>query len=396
MQKLIQFALCGSSSVDYDPYAATDDMVTQRMLLAMNSEPLSLQGISAETNVGEQEVIRHLEALERCQLIKKAEREGELHYQPSFAIFTLQDQKRLQPLIEKLSMSLVRVAKGFLPKIKEELKNIKCVKEGYHFPDLEYITIGAYTFDYGGLEVLKEEGLLTVTRKMPGGNYVFSGLEVGLVNLREAWMWGHNSKYGKYTFNTHGKLPPNGRRRAFPDLGWVWTYYAGNEEESKRVEQKIVHYGDLLYELLKGPVTLEDLAKALGRPKVELILDLTLLEELEYIVSTTEHLNKREYALNRPALLPEDYKRIHDLSKKILMQFLSESLKASYSELEDSYKETSPAKNGIDMPEAFNPIFHNIFEKASGKLMASGVVAKPPLRRDGGTYSPWIAVETVN
>ena len=394
MQKLIQFALCGSCSADYDPYAATDDIVTQRILLAINSEPLSLQRISTETSLGEQEVIQHLKVLERCQLIRKTEKAGELHYQPSFAIFTLRDQKRLQSLIEKLSKPLVSVVEDFLPKIKEELKNIKCVKEGYHFPDLEYIAIGAYTLDYGGLEVLKEEGLLTVTKEMPGGNYVFSGLESGLVDLRETWMWGHNSKYSKYTFSTHGKLPPKGRRRAFPDLVLVWAYHAEDEEERKSVEQKIVHYGDLLYELLKGPVTLEDLAKALNRRKVELILDLTFLEELEYVVPTTEHLIKREYALNRPALHPEDCKRIHELSKRILMQFLNRSLKASYSELEGSYRETSPAKNGIDMREAFNPIYHNIFEKALHKLMASGVIVKPPLRRDGGRYSPWVAIET--
>jgi len=392
MQRLIEFALCGSYSHEYDPYAATGDMVTQKILLAINSEPLSLRQVSTDTSLTEQEVVQRLKALERCLLVKETKKAGELQYRPSFAIFSLRDQKKLQPMIEKLSRSLVSITEDFLPKIKEELTKIRCVEQGYHFPDLTYITIGAYAFDYGGLEVLKKEGLLTVAKEMPGGNYIFSGLEVGLIDLRKAWMWGHNGKWGKYTFSTHGRLPPKRSRRAFPDLGFVWTYCAENEQERKSIEQKIIHYGDLLYELLKGPVTLDHLTKAFNRRKVELILDLTFLEELEYVSSTTEQ-GKRKYALKRPALLLGDYEFITKLSKGVLMQFLNRSLKASYSELEDLYEETSPAKNGIGMQEAFNPIYHNIFEKALDRLITSKAIAAPLRRRDGGRYSPWVTIE---
>ncbi len=392
MQRLIEFALCGSYSHEYDPYAVTGDMVTQKILLAINSEPLSPRKISVETSLTEKEVVQRLKTLERCQLVKKTKRADELYYRPSFAIFSLPDQKKLQPLIEKLSRSLVSITEDFLPKIKEELTKVRCVEQGYHFPDLAYIAIGAYAFDYGGLQVFEKEGLLTVTKEMPGGNYVFSGLEVGLIDLRKAWMWGHNGKYGKYTFSTHGRLPPKRSRRAFPDLGSVWTYCAENEQERKSIEQEIIHYGDLLYALLKGPATFDHLTKALNRRKVELILDLTFLEELEYVSSTIEQ-DKRTYALNRPALLLEDYERISKLSKRILMQFLNRSLKASYAKLESLYKETSPAKNGIAMQEAFNPIYHNIFEKALDRLITSKAIAAPPLRRDGGRYSPWVAIE---
>lgn len=127
MRKLIEFALCGSYSKDYDPYAVTSEVVTQSILLTINSEPLSLQEILAETNLTEQKIIRHLKALERCRLVKEIKKRGKLFYQPSFAIFSLQDQKKLQALIEKLSRSLVNIVRDFLPKIKEELKNIKCV-----------------------------------------------------------------------------------------------------------------------------------------------------------------------------------------------------------------------------------------------------------------------------
>ncbi|MEM2974980.1 MAG: winged helix-turn-helix domain-containing protein [Candidatus Bathyarchaeia archaeon] len=391
MQKLIEFTLCGSYSKNYDPYAATEDVSTQRILLAINQQPLSLPEISAKTSLEKHEVLQRLKALERCQLVKVSAKAEDLYYQPNFTIFMLKDQEKLQPLIKKLSESMVDVVKGFLPKIKMEMRNIKCIKAGHVFPDLEYIIVGAYAFDYVGLEFLQEEGLL-ISKEMPGGNYIFTGLERGALNLRESWMWGHSCKYGKYIFNTHGKLPPTSWRKAFPDLGYVWTYYAEDKEERKAIEQKIVCYGDLLYEILKGHRSLDKLATALGRRKHEVVIDLTFLEELEYVVSVIKH-DKREYVLNRPVLFFSDYKRIHKLSKTILTQFFNNTLKAYYNELESSYNETSPAKNGIDLREAFNPIYHRVFEKALDELIASKVICAPPLRRDG-QYSAWVAIET--
>ena len=271
---------------------------------------------------------------------------------------------------------------------------MECVKAGYYFPDLEYISIGAYAFDYDGLEVLRDEGLLTVSKEMPGGKYVFAGLEVGLTDLRKAWMWGHTGEYGKYTFSSHGKLPPKKGRRASPDLFWLWTYAVQDEEERKDIERRIVHYGDLLYEILNGIVTLDKLARNLQVPKSELVLDLTFLEELDYVISNVEGNRRIEYRLNRPALLSKDCKLLHKLSKRIIKDFLDRSLRTAYGELESSYKQTSPAKNGIDIKEAFNQIYHSIFEKALSNLIASEVIPKPPLRRDGGQYSPWVAMES--
>jgi len=394
MQRLIQFAVCGHSSADRNPYEATSDAITQRILLTINTRPLSIQEISREIGINESEVIQHLESLERCGLLKKTRKEDNVLYQPSFAILTRRDQERLQLLVRRLSDSLVSVVTDLLPEIRRELKEIECVKAGYNFPDLEYISLGAYAFDYDGLEVLRDEGLLTVAKDMPGGKYVFTGLEVGLENLREAWRWGHISKYGRYTFSSHGKLPPKKGRRSLPDLAWFWAYIVEDDKERENIERKIVHYGELLYKLLEGPVTLDELTKELQLHKGELIIDLTLLEELDYVFSYTEHRRETKFGLNRPALLPEDCELIHRLSKRITKEFLERSLRTTYRELENTYEQTSPAKNGIDMKEAFNPIYHSIFEKALGGLIASEIIAKPPLRRDGGQYSPWIAIES--
>ena len=83
MQKLIQFALCGSSSPDYNPYAATSDTITQRMLLAINSNPLSLHEISTKIGVDEGKTVQCLEPLDRCGLLKKTGKGDSLCYQPS-------------------------------------------------------------------------------------------------------------------------------------------------------------------------------------------------------------------------------------------------------------------------------------------------------------------------
>jgi DNA-binding transcriptional ArsR family regulator/predicted transcriptional regulator len=363
MQKLIQFAMCGYSSADCNPYAATSDTITQRMLLAINSTPLSLHEVSTKIGVDEGKTVQCLEPLDRCGLLKRIRKGDSLRYQPSFAIFTLEDQKRLQPLTQRLSDSLTNTVKDLLQEIKEELENVECIKAGYSFPDLEYISIGAYAFDYDGLEVLRDEGLLTVSKEMPGGKYVFTGLEVGLTDLRKAWMWGHTGEYGKYTFSSHGKLPPKKGRRAFPDLLWLWRY------------------------------AVQELARNLQVPKSELVLDLTFLEELDYVISNVEGNRRIQYRLNRPALLSKDCKLLHKLSKMIIKDFLDRSLRTAYGELESSYRQTSPARNGIDIKEAFNPIYHSIFEKALSNLIASEVISKPPLRRDGGQYSPWVAME---
>ena len=392
---MLHFALCGSylDKPEYNPYQVAKHTVRQKILLLINSKPKSLVEIASKLNLDKNEVKMHIEALEKCGLVKKLVVNGITLYAPAFAIFTLEDQRKLQPLIEELSEDVVAVVSRSKKEVHETINKLECTKSGYEFPDLDYIIVGAYTLDYEGLEVLSEEGFLIVSKQMPGGNYVFTGLEKGLVNLREAWMWGHNGQFGRYVFSTHGKLPPGGRR-AFPDITWFWISLL---KDRKFVEEKMIRLGDILYALLKDPHTFNELNNVLKIPKSELLIDLTLLWELDYI--NVEKTSNRELAfefkLNRPVFTSKDIDRIKSLSEKILRKFVDKSLKPKYSLIEEIYENTSPAKHQIDIKEAFNHLYHLIFEGALDKLISKQVLSEPPLRKDGGKYSTWVSIGEV-
>ncbi len=86
-----------------------------------------------------EEVAEHLEELLECGLVKE---ENGL-YRPAFAIFTVEDQKVLMPLINELVGDTVEVVKHWLPRVRGMLSSVTVVRRGLRFPDLEYIVIGA-------------------------------------------------------------------------------------------------------------------------------------------------------------------------------------------------------------------------------------------------------------
>jgi hypothetical protein len=57
----------------------------------------------------------------------------------------------------------------------------------------------------------------------------------------------------------------------------------------------------------------------------------------------------------------------------------------------ERYAETSPSKNDIPFEEAFNPLYHLIFEQALDRLVRKRII-HPPLRHINGRYSPFVAV----
>jgi len=322
------------------------------------------------------EVVKHLNELTRCGLV----REVDGLYRPTFAIFTLKDQRILQPLIDDLVSDIVKVVKDNKERLQETIDNLSIVKKGLRFADLEYIVLGAITLDYEGLEVFSEEDMLIKSKKMPGGGgYVFAGFEVGLIDLRESWMWGHNGVFGKYWFSSHGKLPPRGRRVAFPDLAWLW--YEGGVSLND-IESKTIEIGRILEALLHEDLTLKDLHKELDIDEPSLAVDLTMLLILGYVTV----LNGKIWRLNIPVFTPEDYENIKSLSRLIL-RTVANNFKSKKDVITKYYNKTPPARNGIPLKEAFNQIYHLVFEKALNKLIESNIIKGPSLRPDGGRYS---------
>jgi len=92
MGELIEFAMCGSEGREFNSYELVRPIERQRILLLINAEPLDVESVAKELNMSTECVVQHLEELKRCGLV----REGGGLYRPSFAIFTLDDQRVLK------------------------------------------------------------------------------------------------------------------------------------------------------------------------------------------------------------------------------------------------------------------------------------------------------------
>lgn len=382
MERLLRFSLCGYYG-SINPYEVTKPAVRQRILLLINRENLRLEEIAEKLNLSVEEVEGHLEELKKAGLVKEVED----RFSPSFTIFTLKDYAVLEPLINQLSFEIKRVVEGKMGEVKLLVKELEHVKRGLIFPDLDYIIVGAITLDYNGLEFLKQEGLLIVEKEMPGGGrYVFMGSEWPL-KIEESWMWGHYETTPKgYWFMTHGKLPPKLPRMAFPDLAWQWIPHIGYEKAIERLE--II--GEMLELLLREDLSIKDLSGRTGRGENELIVELSLLWTLDYVTPING-----VWRLNRPFFTTDDLAKIREISNLILNEIIK-TIKNMMPKLREAYAQTTPFRNEIPLEEAFNYLYHIVFENALNLMIKEGVVAEPPLRLDGGKYSPFIGRREVD
>ena len=171
LERLLQFAMCGSSpSGKYNPYEVTRPIERQRILILINSMPLKVEEIAEGIGFEREEVKEHLADLKDCGLIKEVEGK----YYISFAIFTLEDQRTLEPLLKSLALKVKEIIKGRLDELRKLINDLECSKRDLKFPDINYIIVGALTLDYEALEVLKAEGLLITSKIMPGGGNTYS------------------------------------------------------------------------------------------------------------------------------------------------------------------------------------------------------------------------------
>ena len=342
---------------------------------------MGIEDIARRLNLALEEVAEHLEELLECGLVKE---ENGL-YRPAFAIFTVEDQKVLMPLINELVGDTVEVVKHWLPRVRGMLSSVTVVRRGLRFPDLEYIVIGALALDYEGLDVLSEEGLIVKSKRMPGGgDYIFAGFEAGFLNLRGAWTWGHHSAFGKYWFNTHGKLPPAGPRIAFPDLAWLWYVQGVNLDT---IVSKMVEIGGILEALVERDLSFRELQKELGIDSLTLAVDLSLLLSINYARLT----DRSNWRLAIPVLTVEDYETVKDTSR-MLVKDIAARFRVKLHRIREVYGKTSPARNGIPLEEAFNQVYHLVFGQALDELIAENIITEPSERIDGGKYSAFLVI----
>ena len=197
---------------------------------------------------------------------------------------------------------------------------------------------------------------------------------------------GNNSSFGKYWFGTHGRLPPAGFRMAFPDIAWQWAKHV----EQADVEAEMKKIGRILQALSKKDLSTSELKTRAGGDNARLLAEATLLLTLGYVT-----IKRNKWRINRPFFFPDDLADIKLVAELILTQ-VAESLETEKSKMLEVYAKTSPATNGIAFEEAFNPIYHLIFEGALDLMMKEGLITSPPPRQDAGCYSPYIAVGIKN
>ncbi|MGY4706796.1 hypothetical protein ACVNPS_03445 [Candidatus Bipolaricaulota sp. J31] len=373
------FMLCGSYETNYNPYRAVAPKIRQKILSLINSAPGELEEISIALELPREEVRSHLNELERVGLVKYTQN----GYKPNFALFTAKDLAELEPILGELATGLVAVTEEESGLIDKTYRACGFENHGFPYKVMAYILVGAYVFDYGGLKHLSIRGYLRHGRPMPGGNYVFAGLETQK-DLRRNWQWGHSTSFGKFTFFGHGELPREGMRQAFPEQAYKWLSEGRPLREVEGVMEEI---GKVLEALYHGPLSFAELLRSTGIPPESLQNHLKLLENLSYV--------KREGAKYRslcPLVDPRAKRRISRLAEGIQGKFIARVLNPLWGKLEEAYVKTSPSRNDIELPEAFNPLYHLVFEQTIKLLFERGFIPQPPLRPDGARYAVWLEV----
>jgi hypothetical protein len=374
---LIQFAMCGKTG-KLNPYSVVEALDRQKILLFINSVPSDIATIAEKLRSSKARTAEELQALKECGLIK----EVNARYSPVFPIFTLKDLTILAPLVEMFGRGVSDIIGKRMREVRDLVSDLACSKTDLSFCDMEYIIIGAMTLDYNGLRVMKDAGLLCPGKMPGGGNYVFLGLESRCADLKEGWMWGHSSTFGKYSFNTHGKLPLKGFRMAFPDITWNWAELAERDIIAKEMEK----IGEILESLSQKDLTVMELKAKTGDPGDKLLAELTMLFTLGYIVPAN-----KKWRINRPFFFPDDMRKIRKLSDSILSE-VAKFFKREQSQMLNVYMQTSPSKNNLAFEESFNLLYHLIFEKTLNILMEKKMITMPPERQDNVRYSPFVGI----
>ena len=145
--------------------------------------------------------------------------------------------------------------------------------------------------------------------------------------------------------------------------------------------------GGVLEVLVYEDLTFKDIQNKLHINELDLAMDLSLLLALGYITI----LDRRLWRLNIPVFTSEDYEKVKSISRSILKAIANE-FKSKLNTIKECYSKTSPARNDIPLEEAFNQVYHLIFERALNKLIEDNVIKEPLLRPDGGRYSTFIII----
>ncbi|MCR4392672.1 MAG: winged helix-turn-helix domain-containing protein [Candidatus Acetothermia bacterium] len=374
----MQFLFCGSTGPDpeLNPYRVCNPPPRQAILRTINARPLGAEGVAVQVGLPAGEVRRHLGALERAGLVRQVG----AAYQPTFPIFTRGDLEALTPWMTGSAAAFAEVVRQHMDLVARTHDRCRFSDQGWTVAETGYILVGAYTFDYGGL-ALESTGYLVAAQDMPGGRYVFTGIDGEGIDLRARWMWGHSTSFGEFTFFGHGEVPAGGGRRAFPDLAWRWAHEGRPEAQIART---MVELGQILVAFARRP----QLSAPCGLGEAGLADQLALLHELGYVACRGTNWRSLCPVVDEPARAA-----VRDMVDKLWAHLLRQAVSPRWGDLERTYLTTAPARNGVPLPVAFNALHHLVFDGALRKLMERGTITCPPRRRDGAAYALWVEWE---
>lgn len=383
----IQFCLCGNAGPwdDFNPYKVTKNQKQQQILCLINHKPMSMEQILNTLEVSYSELATYLNLLQNCSLVKIVTMGGTKYYMPNFTIFNVGDQRTLIPLIRALAEKVAIIIEENIVKAQKSYEICGFNKQGFLFDDLSYIILGAYTLDFGGLQALKREKLLRVAKKMPGDReYIFSGLEGEIFDLTAGWKWGHVDCFDSVYFYSHGELPSKGIRQAFPDIAWQWV--KEKKRTRKEVDTIMKKIGKILVILCEAPKWLDEISKQTNISTKELEYYIELLLKIGYIKKEND-----KFKTTIPVIKKNSAEEIKNLAKHLMGRIITQIFRPRWHKLKQLYKETSPAKNGIDIKEAFNVLYHLIFEQSLEILIKTKKIPSPPIHSDRAKYAVWLS-----
>lgn len=277
-------------------------------------------------------------------LIRKVENE----YFLNFALFTVEDQKRVIEVIDPYAESLSKALLVHQKEITSVLASYDA--EGVDRKALAFLVLGCASLDWDGLQLTEDKGYRAVTGHKPDGEYVPHAEENGDISIEKIYWGSRTNSYKEISFTTFGD---DVSKRLTPP---------------KEFAEPICR---IMLSLRESPKTIKELAMTPGITPLETDGLLPILLAYDWVVESAGR-----YRIKIPVFTTRDEAMI----KKILAignQVMDMWLKENYQRLKLDMKSMSYTRSGVAFEEGFTMIWHYLFGLANKKLVAAGLFADP-------------------
>lgn len=160
----------------YNPWTYLTKPAAMKILDALFREgPMTLKQLSASTGLSTTTVSKHLHDLLEMQLLREVDVpeedrrfKVEKFYEPSFPIFTQEDQKKVKMIQREIGEKVAEVVIENIRRFEEVFETTDARKRGWSFEDH---AVRFYMLQPSYHSVLTRRGHLSDWPKRPGGNW---------------------------------------------------------------------------------------------------------------------------------------------------------------------------------------------------------------------------------